>query len=107
VIKANDWMLKEDRDLLAARNNEWRRSWEKTRGRGKLRFILLRYVLIWGGLQIGLEVVLHLDLFHGPHARDVYGCSAFTLLMAFLLGLFGCGMATRSGTSVGDVGERK
>jgi hypothetical protein len=88
VIKANDWMLKEDRDLLAARNNEWRRSWEKTRRRGKLRFILFRYVLIWGGLQICLEVILHWDLFHGPNASYVYGGSAFTLLMAFLLGLW-------------------
>ena len=88
MIRANDWMLKEDRDLLTARNTEWRRSWEKTRRRGKVRFILLRYVLIWGGLQIGFQVILHLDLFHGHNARYVYGCSAFTLLMAYLLGLW-------------------
>jgi len=86
--KANDWMLKEDRDLLSARRDEWRESWARTRSRGLLRFILIRYVLIWGGAQVGLEVILHFDLIHGGRAYYVYGGSAFALFVGMLLGLW-------------------
>ena len=86
--EANDWMLKEDRELLAARKEEWRESWGRTRSRGLLRFVLIRYILIWGGAQIGLEVIFHFDLIHGARAYYVYCASVFALLMGALLGLW-------------------
>jgi hypothetical protein len=88
MAKVNDWMLESDRQLLATRESEWRRSWEKIRSQGKLRFILLRYLIVWGGLQVSFEAILHWDLFHGAKASYMYGCSAFTFLTALLLGLW-------------------
>jgi hypothetical protein len=88
MSEADDWMLREDRDLLVAREDEWRKSWGRTRSHGKYRFILRRYVLVWGGVQVGLAVILHLDWFRGPRAGYMYGCGAFILLIAFLLGLW-------------------
>jgi hypothetical protein len=88
VARTNDWMTKEDRGLLAARKNEWLKWWEKTRSRGMLRFILVRYVLVLGGTLAGLEVILHLNWLNGAHALYMFGGIAFTLLTGCLLGLW-------------------
>jgi hypothetical protein len=90
--KTADFMLKEDRDLLAARREKWRCWWERARKRGKLRFILVRYVLAWGGtlvlLNVSLNAFSHPDWLHGADATYAYGGSAFTLLIGYLLGLW-------------------
>jgi len=86
--RTNDWMLKEDRNLLVARQGEWRGRWEKARSRGKLRFILVRYVLFLGGTLASLEALLHLDLFHGVHAAYAYWGIALTILASCLMGLW-------------------
>ena len=92
MAKANDWMLKTDRDLLAARQKEWRAWWEKTRSRGKLRFILVRYVLVLGGAMvlwnIAFESFSHPGSINSVQAKYVYSGWALTLLIAYLLGLW-------------------
>jgi hypothetical protein len=88
MAEANDYMLKADRDLLAARNGKWRESWGKTRRRGLLRFVLIRYALIWGGAQVGIEIMLDFDLIRGGRAYYVYWNGVIALLMGTLLGIW-------------------
>jgi uncharacterized membrane protein YqjE len=49
--KANDCMLKEDRNLLAARFEERRLAWEKARRHGMAFFVFTRWTIWFGGLM--------------------------------------------------------
>ncbi len=44
MAKANDYMLKEDRDLLATRRGKWQVKWEKTRKRGEALFVTIETI---------------------------------------------------------------
>ena len=91
MVETNDWMLKEDRDLLTARREEWRRKWEKERRRGKVYFIVVRYVLIWGGalilLNIGLRA-LEPEFLSGAQVKHICEGGAWTLLIGLLSGFW-------------------
>jgi EamA domain-containing membrane protein RarD len=49
MAKANDFMLKADRKLLAERFEKRRQAWEKKRRHGMVLYVFVRWVLLLGG----------------------------------------------------------
>jgi len=59
--------------------------WEKTRARGKLRFMLLNGVLMWGGFMILFLNGLHSFVLHDPSERAYFVTSLVVWPFAGLL----------------------
>src|SRR5208337_676812 len=92
MAEANDYMLKADRNELAARFERRRLSWEKTRKQGALSFVLLRGVLGMGGGYILLNLFFYLltrpEKRHWPIEPRIYVACALTLFLGILWGLW-------------------
>jgi len=92
MAEANNYMLKADRDDLAARSESKRLAWEKTRKQGALYFVLFRGMLGMGGGYILLNLFFYLlarpEKRHWPIEPRVYVACALTLLLGILFGLW-------------------
>lgn len=81
MTEANDFMLKEDRDLLAVRFEERRRRWEKVRVRG-ITFYVFFETLRLGGLIVGGHLALDYFSDRSRLQRDLdqYSIGGYALL---------------------------
>jgi len=88
---ANDFMLKEDRELLAARFEERRQAWEKTRDRGRAFYVVLSMLKL-GGLIIAWRLLLDYFTERSRIGRDFDQRSiegyAVVLIVSALIGMW-------------------
>jgi protein-S-isoprenylcysteine O-methyltransferase Ste14 len=82
-------MLKEDRDLLAARFEEQCQEWEKTRQRGRTLYVLFEMLRL-GGLIVGWRLMLDYFTDKSRLHRDLdrYSMGGYALVF-FISALFG------------------
>jgi hypothetical protein len=82
MAKANDFMLKADRDLIAARFEKRCLAWEKTRQHGMVFYVLIWWILRFGGIMsfwfLFFDFYLYPNKLHGIHAF-------FPFVLLFLL----------------------
>lgn len=75
MSKTNDFMLKEDRNLLASRFEKKRLAWEKSRRRGIVFYVFVRMAVL-GGLMACWTVLVNFYLYPGK----LRGAQFLTLL---------------------------
>jgi hypothetical protein len=88
MAEANDFMLPGDRAMLAARDEEWRRAWEKNHRVGMVRFILSKGIVRFAIPQF---VFLFCFSVFGDHQRVgwliVVKLSALCVFLGVIFGL--------------------
>lgn len=89
MARSNDFMLKADRDLIAARFEKGRIRWEKARRRGIVFYVLVWWILRFGGIMslwfLFSDFYLHRMKFHGVQA---FYSIALLFFLSALMGIW-------------------
>ncbi len=87
--KATDHMLKEDRDLLAARFEERCLAWEKARRHGIAFYVFTRWTLIFGFIWPGWFIFVDFYMNHQRlQGTEFLVPTVATLITATLIGIW-------------------
>jgi hypothetical protein len=88
MAKANDYMLKEDRDLLATRREKWRVKWQKTRKHGEALYVTIE-TLKFGALLFTFDLLWDFLIDRKQFHRDldIGSLVGFAVVMVLVISL--------------------